>query len=72
MYHKEAFQFVNAPLEVMDDADKCSVETRENMSLRVWRGSDITNNRRVLRIDMLYGFAALRPEWACRMIGSAN
>lgn len=72
MYHKEAFQFVNAPLEVMDDADKCSVETREGMSLRVWRGSDITNNRRVLRIDMLYGFAALRPEWACRMIGSAN
>lgn len=72
MYHKEAFQFVNAPLGVMDDADKCSVETREGMSLRVWRGSDITNNRRVLRIDMLYGFAALRPEWACRMIGSAN
>lgn len=72
MYHKEAFQFVNAPLEIMDDADKCSVETREGMSLRVWRGSDITNNRRVLRIDMLYGFAALRPEWACRMIGSAN
>ena len=56
----------------MDDADKCVVETREGMSLRVWRGSDINNNRRVLRIDMLYGFAALRPEWACRMIGSAN
>jgi hypothetical protein len=72
MYHKEAFQFVNAPLEIMDDADKCSVETREGMSLRVWRGSDISNNRRVLRIDMLYGFAALRPEWACRLIGAAN
>lgn len=72
MYHKEAFQFVNAPLGIMDDADKCSVETREGMSLRVWRASDITNNRRVLRIDMLYGFAALRPEWACRGIGAAN
>ena len=72
MYHKEAFQFVNAPLEIMDDADKCSVETREGMSLRVWRGSDIGMNRRVLRIDMLYGFAALRPEWACRLIGAAN
>ncbi len=72
MYHREAFQFVNAPLETMDDADKCVVETREGMSLRVWRGSDITNNRRVLRIDMLYGFAALRPQWACRMIGVAN
>lgn len=72
MYHRDAFQFVNAPLEVMDDADKCVVETREGMSLRVWRASDITNNRRVLRIDMLYGLAALRPEWSCRGIGSAN
>jgi hypothetical protein len=25
-----------------------------------------------MRIDILYGFAALRPEWACRMIGAAN
>ncbi len=72
MYHKEAFQFVNAPLEVMDDADKCAVQTSEGFSLRVWRGSEIGNNRRVLRIDMLYGFAALRPEWAVRGIGSAN
>jgi len=72
MYHKDAFQFVNAPLEQMDDADKCVVESREGFSLRVWRASDITNNRRVLRIDILYGFAALRPEWAVRGIGAAN
>lgn len=72
MYHKEAFQFVNAPLEVMDDADKCAVATREGMSVRVWRASEIINNRRLLRIDILYGFAALRPEWAVRGIGVAN
>lgn len=72
MYHRDAFQFVNAPLEVMDDADKCVVQNQEGFSLRVWRGSDINNNRRVLRIDMLYGFAALRPQWACRGIGAAN
>jgi hypothetical protein len=24
-----------------------------------------------MRIDCLYGFAALRPEWACRMVGAA-
>jgi hypothetical protein len=72
MYHRDAFQFVNAPLEIMDDADKCVVQNREGFSLRVWRGSDINNNRRVLRIDMLYGFAALRPQWAVRGIGAAN
>lgn len=72
MYHKEAFQFVTAALPVVDDADKCVTETREGFTLRVWRGSDIANNRAVMRIDMLYGFAALRPEWAVRGIGSAN
>jgi len=72
MYHKEAFQFVTANLPMVDDADKCAIESREGFSLRVWRASDIANNRAVMRIDMLYGFAALRPEWAVRMIGAAN
>ena len=72
MYHKEAFQFVSANLPIVGDADKCAVESSEGFSLRVWRGSDIANNRSVMRIDMLYGFAALRPEWAVRMIGAAN
>ena len=72
MYHREAFQFVSANLPIVGDADKCAVESREGFSLRVWRGSDIANNRSVMRIDMLYGFAALRPEWAVRMIGAAN
>lgn len=72
MYHKEAFQFVTGALPLVDDADKCVTESREGFTLRVWRGSDIANNRSVMRIDMLYGFAALRPEWAVRGIGVAN
>jgi len=24
-----------------------------------------------MRLDILYGMAALRPAWACRMIGAA-
>lgn len=72
MYHKEAFQFVTGALPLVDDADKCVTETREGFTLRVWRGSDIANNRAVMRIDMLYGFAALRPEWAVRGVGVAN
>lgn len=72
MYHKEAFQFVTANLPTVDDADKCTVINDEGFSLRVWRASDIGNNRSVMRIDMLYGMAAFRPEWACRMIGTAS
>ena len=71
MYHKEAFQFVSADLPLMDDAHKCTRKVQDGLSLRCWLASDIRNDELLMRIDILYGFAALRPEWACRMIGSA-
>lgn len=67
MYHKEAFQFVTADLPIMDDAAKCVRRTQDGLSLRVWQASDIRNDELLMRIDILYGFAALRPEWACRI-----
>jgi hypothetical protein len=72
MYHKEAFQFVTADLPIMDDAAKCVRRVQDGLSLRVWQASDIRNDELLMRIDILYGMAALRPEWACRMIGAAN
>ena len=72
MYHKEAYQFVSADLPIMSDAARCSVQEYEGISMRVWEQSDINNDARVMRIDALYGFAALRPEWASRMISTAN
>ena len=72
MYHKEAFQFVTADLPIMDDAAKCVRRVQDGLSLRVWQASDIRNDELLMRIDILYGMAALRPEWACRMIGAAG
>lgn len=72
MYHKEAFQFVTADLPIMDDAHKCVRRNSEGLSMRVWQASDIRNDELLMRIDILYGMAALRPEWACRLIGSKN
>lgn len=72
MYHKEAFQFITADLPLMDDAQKCVRVNKDGISLRCWLGSDIRNDELLMRIDILYGMAALRPEWACRLIGSAN
>ena len=72
MYHKEAFQFVTADLPLLDDAHKCVRVNKDGLSLRVWMGSDIRNDELLMRVDILYGTAALRPEWACRMIGSAG
>lgn len=72
MYHKEAYQFVTADLPILDDAQKCQVKRRENLSIRVWMASDIRNDELLMRLDILYGMAALRPEWGCRVIGAAN
>lgn len=67
MYHKEAFQFVTADLPLMASSEKCVRRNQDGLSLRVWQDSDIRNDEMLMRIDMLYGFAALRPEWACRI-----
>lgn len=72
MYHKEAYQFTTAALPIMDDAQKCVVKTQDNLSLRVWMASDIRNDELLMRVDILYGLSALRPEWGCRVIGAAN
>jgi len=72
MHHKEAFQFITADLPLMDDAHKCVLKQKDGLSIRVWMGSDIRNDELLLRLDILYGMAALRRDWACRMIGAAN
>lgn len=70
MYHKNAYQFVTADLPLMDDAQKCVRRTQDGLSIRVWMGSDIRNDELLMRLDILYGFAALKPEWGCRFNGS--
>ena len=67
MYHKDAFTFATAELPMMADAAKCVVQTYDNISLRCWQASDIRNDEMLTRIDILYGYKAIRPEWACRI-----
>lgn len=71
-YHKEAFQFVTADLPLMGDADTCVRRVQDGLSMRVWKASDIRNDEMLMRIDILYGLAALRPEWASRIVGAAS
>lgn len=70
MYHRDAFTFATAPLPMMDDAIRCVVKTYDGISLRVWEASDIRNDEKITRIDILFGQAAIRPQWACRLIGT--
>lgn len=66
MYHPEAFTFVTADLPLMKGGE-CSRQTYDGISLRVWSDGDIRNDELLTRIDILYGYEALRPEWACRL-----
>ena len=67
MYHKDFATFVTADLPLMDDAIKCVRMQQDGLSLRVWQGSDIRNDEMLMRVDILWGFSAIRPEWACRV-----
>ncbi len=67
MYHRDAFSFVTADLPIMADAAECVRKVQDGLSMRVWKGSDIRNDEMLMRIDILYGWIAKRPEWACRI-----
>jgi hypothetical protein len=66
-YHKDFATFVTADLPLMDDAHKCVRRVQDGLSLRVWQGSNIVNDELLMRIDILYGWKVLRPDWACRI-----
>lgn len=70
MYYRDAFTFATAPLPLMSDAARCVVKTYDGISLRVWEGSDIRNDEKLTRIDVLWGFATIRAQWACKLIGT--
>ena len=67
MYHRDAFTFATADLPLMASSEKCVRQTYDGISLRVWQDSDIRNDEMLTRIDILYGYAAVRPQWACRI-----
>ena len=71
MYHKDAFTFATAALPLMSSSEKCVRKTYDGLSIRVWQDSDIRNDELLTLIDILYGYAAIRPEWACAIVGSA-
>jgi hypothetical protein len=67
MYHKDAFTFVTADLPLMAGAEKCVRQSFDGISMRVWSDGDIRNDELLTRIDILYGYAAIRPQWASRI-----
>ena len=69
IYHKDAITFATADLLLPQGVDMASRQVHNGISLRVVRQYDINNDRLPCRIDVLYGYSAIRPAMAVRMWG---
>jgi hypothetical protein len=67
LYQKDAFTFVTADLVMPGGVDFGKREVLDGISLRIVRQYDINNDNLPCRIDVLYGYKTLRPEWASRL-----
>tara|TARA_R110000868_G_scaffold12570_4_gene59843 strand:- start:71 stop:643 length:573 start_codon:yes stop_codon:yes gene_type:complete len=70
VYHKDAITFATADLLLPTGVDMASRAVHNGISLRIIRDYDINNDRMPCRIDVLYGFAAIRPQMAARIWGA--
>jgi hypothetical protein len=68
-YHKSAFRFVSLPLVKPDGVDMVAEETKDGISVRIVRAFDIKTDKMIMRADVLWGMANVRPEWGCRLFG---
>jgi hypothetical protein len=68
-YHKDAFTMASADLEMPKGVDFAARETYDGVSMLIVRAYDINNAQFPCRIDVLAGWATLRPELACRIAG---
>ena len=69
VYHKDAIAMVTADLIMPQGVDMASRQVHNGISMRVVRQYDINNDRMPCRVDVLYGYATIRPQMACRVWG---
>ena len=69
IYHKDAITLATADLLLPQGVDMASRQVHNGISLRIVRQYDINNDRMPCRIDVLYGFNAVRPVTAVRLWG---
>lgn len=69
IFHKDAFTFATADLKLPRSAEMAARKVQDGISLRIWEGADITNDQFPTRSDVLFGYATIYPELACRVWG---
>jgi hypothetical protein len=70
-YHKDAFILGCADLYIPKNVEMAAVQSDEEsgLSIRFVRAYDPRSDELISRLDILYGWLAARPEWACRVQG---
>jgi hypothetical protein len=66
-FHKDAFTFATADLVMPKGVDFAAREVMDGISMRIVRDYDVTNDKMLCRVDVLYGYKTIRPEIACRI-----
>jgi hypothetical protein len=66
-FQKDAFVFATADLEKPEGVHFSARENYEGISLRIVRQYSISDDTIPCRIDILYGYKTVRPEFACRI-----
>ena len=71
VFHKDAFAMGCADLELPQGLDMAARATDEEsgLSIRLIRDYDINSDRIVTRLDVLFGWVCMYPEFACRVVG---
>lgn len=67
-FHRDAFVLGTVDL-TMPTVGKSSIQQTNGISMRAWEASTIGNDTHALRLDILYGWALTRPEYACKLFG---
>lgn len=66
-FHRDAFTFATADLVMPQGVDFASRQVYDGISMRIVRQYDINNDNYPCRIDVLYGYKAIREQLACRI-----
>ena len=61
----QAATFVTADLELPRGVHEAARETLDQTSMRMVTAYNISTDQFITRLDILYGFKWVRPEWAC-------
>lgn len=65
-FHQDAFTFATADLLMPNGVDFSAREVMDGVSMRIIRDYDINNDKFPCRVDVLYGYKAIRPQLATR------